>query len=737
MKFNSLHSRYTRLLIATALGVILSIGFATSGYSQPIVTVRFANPTYNCALDDYCVDVEFICNTPGQELFGMNVRFFYDDSILELIGFSGFQGGYGAVAPNPPEVATSASAGPALFNFNGAAEFINGAVQLVNGNATPLILDDNTWTKLYQICFAVDDPNADQESFCPPIVWDLEQNPMNGGFLTGDDGVVLTLVDPNNNNQSVPTTENVEQFNWNYTGSGMAPYGQPAEEVCIGIGCGLLITCPGNLNVECNQATTPAQTGTATATDVCPGNPVITYNDVIIGGICPQEFTILRSWFASNSCNMFDTCVQTIMVVDNTPPTLTCPGNLTIACPATPNFGSPAASDICDALVQLSFVTQTFQGMCPDSYSMRRTWTATDDCGNSSSCSATITVQDIVVPTIVCPANVTIFFPASSLPAATGTATGSDNCDASVSITYSDASPNGICPSNNVILRTWVATDNCANSSSCQQSILIRDHGSICGKVADDLGNGIGNVEVKLFADVNGNQNFDTGDTLVSVVLSNSATGNYCFPDIKPCQYILKETQPAYYSSLFDYDFTPDPDGNDSLQGPDNEIPVTLGQGESDLDNKFIDKFECTLLVVNTNDSGPGSLRYMIDCAVNGNTIGFANSLQGQTILITSTKIVIGKDLFIRSTVNPRIRIASQIPGLFDISAGKVVEFKDLNITSGITGNPGAAFHNFGTLNLVNIRILKNPSLPAGDYLIRNNSGGIIKIFGNGSLLIN
>ena len=39
----------------------------------------------------------FFCASPStadQELFGMNVRFFYDDDILELIDFCDFLGGY-------------------------------------------------------------------------------------------------------------------------------------------------------------------------------------------------------------------------------------------------------------------------------------------------------------------------------------------------------------------------------------------------------------------------------------------------------------------------------------------------------------------------------------------------------------------------------------------------------------------------------------------------------------------
>lgn len=208
----------------------------------PVITVRFANPQNDCVTQEYCLDVEFKSDTTDQELFGMNVRFFYDDDVLEFVDFRDYQGGYGAVIPDPPIISTSEPAGPALFNFEGAAEFVNGAIQLVNLGPPPIILDTTTWSKLFQICFLVDDPNANLDTFCPSVVWDLEQNPLNGGFLAGDDGVVITVVDPDPNNESLSADENVVQFNWQYIGNGQAPFGEPVDSVCSNINCALPLT---------------------------------------------------------------------------------------------------------------------------------------------------------------------------------------------------------------------------------------------------------------------------------------------------------------------------------------------------------------------------------------------------------------------------------------------------------------------------------------------------------------
>ena len=186
------------------------------------------------------MDVEFQSSLPDQEIFGVNVRFFYDDDILELIDFRDFQGEYEPAAPDPPIIITSEDAGPDLFNFGGPAEFVNGAVQL-SGNGPPILVATDGWTKLFQMCFTVENLEMNLDTFCPEIVWDLEQDPANGGFLSGDDGVVITVVDPDPNNESLPCDENVVQFNWEYIGDGTPPFGQPVDITCSNANCALPI----------------------------------------------------------------------------------------------------------------------------------------------------------------------------------------------------------------------------------------------------------------------------------------------------------------------------------------------------------------------------------------------------------------------------------------------------------------------------------------------------------------
>jgi hypothetical protein len=206
----------------------------------PLITVQFANPQFNCMTETYCLDVEFRADTLGQELFGMNVRLFYDASILELTSFTNFQGNYGITLP--PEIMTSPF-GPELFNFEGDADFINAGIQKISINEPAILLDTAQWSRIFSMCFLVDSSMVmDPDSFCPPVVWDLRDDPSMGGFLIGDDGVVITVVDPAPENESKPAFEEVVQYNWEYFVSDTAPYGQPVQDTCLNIGCSLPVT---------------------------------------------------------------------------------------------------------------------------------------------------------------------------------------------------------------------------------------------------------------------------------------------------------------------------------------------------------------------------------------------------------------------------------------------------------------------------------------------------------------
>jgi hypothetical protein len=103
------------------------------------------------------------------------------------------------------------------------------------------------------------------------------------------------------------------------------------------------------------------------------------------GGTRTVTFTV------TSSCET-KTCAASFTVIgDNTPPVITCAANTTVACgTANPTFATPGATDACGTPTVTQLGSDVVAGSCPTTYTRR--WIATDACGNTSTCSQTITV---------------------------------------------------------------------------------------------------------------------------------------------------------------------------------------------------------------------------------------------------------------------------------------------------------------------------------------------------------
>jgi len=226
-----------------------------------------------------------------------------------------------------------------------------------------------------------------------------------------------------------------------------------------------VLSCPADITIDCSDIPDPILTGTAGATDNCSANPVVTYSDATVNNV------ITRTWTATDECGNSSQCSQTITLLDSTAPTLTCPPNVLVQCSADiplADINTVGVSDDCDLNPVVSFMGDVSDGLsCPET--ITRTYRATDAAGNYTDCTQLITVMDTAPPTLSCPADITIDCAAIPDPSLTGTAGATDNCSADPVVAYSDATVN------NVITRTWTATDDCGNSSQCVQLITLLD----------------------------------------------------------------------------------------------------------------------------------------------------------------------------------------------------------------------------------------------------------------------
>jgi len=173
----------------------------------------------------------------------------------------------------------------------------------------------------------------------------------------------------------------------------------------------VITSSPANVTVSCSGAVPAADVSEIVATDNCTGTLNVTSNDEIAGQKCTNQYTLTRTYTVTDASGNTATAVQTITVNDQTAPVFTSvPAAITVnqynipapdAIAATDNCGSVTVSMASDEVITL-----TAPPCYAVYYQLKRTWTATDACGNRSTATQMILVSDQVK--LTCPANKTL-----------------------------------------------------------------------------------------------------------------------------------------------------------------------------------------------------------------------------------------------------------------------------------------------------------------------------------------
>jgi hypothetical protein len=167
---------------------------------------------------------------------------------------------------------------------------------------------------------------------------------------------------------------------------------------------------------------------------------------------------------------------QTITISDNQPPVIQgVPQSYTASCatfqyPAIPN--TIVVTDNCATNIQLQFNESTIPGNCDGTFTIIRTWTAVDQCGNTAVANQSIAVVDNQAPVWnATPSNVQIAC-GSPMPAIPNL-TAIDNCSTDLYIDYFEFEESTPCGA--IHQRFWSATDACGNTSTRMQTITFVD----------------------------------------------------------------------------------------------------------------------------------------------------------------------------------------------------------------------------------------------------------------------
>ena len=250
-----------------------------------------------------------------------------------------------------------------------------------------------------------------------------------------------------------------------------------------------------NLTLDCSasniEASIDAWLNTASGTDGC-GEVVVT-NDFVpfqsLDFCSGNQVSQTVTFTAMDDCGNSSVTTAMVSIIDNTPPMMSPPANLTLPCTDAETtatsisswLASVTATDLCDDDIEVTnnFTSFNLNLCAPGTTNIM--WTATDICGNTTSVNANLIIEgDVIPPVLTVPANLTLSCmdisetaDASALIAEfLDGATATDNCDSDPVITVDGAEGLDVCTAS-VTTITWTAVDHCGNTSTATATITI------------------------------------------------------------------------------------------------------------------------------------------------------------------------------------------------------------------------------------------------------------------------
>ncbi|MBK8196177.1 MAG: HYR domain-containing protein [Lewinellaceae bacterium] len=255
-----------------------------------------------------------------------------------------------------------------------------------------------------------------------------------------------------------------------YGGNGGSPLANPRLEASGPCGVSLSYTAP-------------------VGTDNCP-NPLTVLQAGFGGGIHYYEYggLYVETYNVYDASGNVASCSFTIEVKDPIEPTITCPSNTTVTtdigeCDAAVLYAYPYFGDNCPNYT----LTQLSGPASGQEFQTGTTWVSfrvTDDAGNSTDCTFSVTVEDRERPFINhCP--VPVYATTSSngtgdcsggVPNMMGDLVSTDNCGV-VNVTQSPAAGTAFGYLHGAMQTvTFVVTDAAGNTKSCQSKVTLQDN---------------------------------------------------------------------------------------------------------------------------------------------------------------------------------------------------------------------------------------------------------------------
>jgi PKD repeat protein len=397
-----------------------------------------------------------------------------------------------------------------------------------NGNqstctATVTVLDNNAPTALCQnitvqldangnasiIAAQVDNGSGDQ---CGPVTLNVNPSTFDCSNI-GANTVTLTVTDQSGNSTTCTATVTIED--------NVAPVA-----ICH------------NINVELDAngqvVITAAQVDNGTTDNCSTTSSGLTFSLSETSFDCSNIGSNTVTFTATDAYGNSSTCTATVNISDTVSPVVVCQ-NITVDLDANGNATITAAqvdNGSADACGIASMVVSPNTFDCSNIGANTVTFTVTDNNGNSSSCTAIVTIEDNTAPTIVCQ-NITVQLDANGNAVITAVdidGGSTDNCSTSGSgLTFSASQTAFDCSNIGANTITLTVTDAYGNSSTCDATVTVADTVSpvaICQSITVQL-DANGQVVVSAI-DIDGGSTDNCSDINSGLTFSASQTTFDC-----------------------------------------------------------------------------------------------------------------------------------------------------------------------------------------------------------------
>lgn len=254
-----------------------------------------------------------------------------------------------------------------------------------------------------------------------------------------------------------------------------------------------VVECPGDIVVgtDPDQCDAVVEFDDPVVTDNCDDAlPATMIAGLPSGSTFPLGTTVVE-YEVSDLAGNTTTCSFQVVVEDQTAPEMTCPADIEISaaageCDSEVSFPTPTATDNCGNVVVVQTAGPASGSTFPAGVTTVE-FTATDDAGNETTCSFTVTVTENDPPTIACPEDVTVSTDDASCSALVEYEISvADDCG-EVTLTLVDGLASGEAFPLGTTTVTYEATDESGNTTQCSFTVEVVDETAPVFDCPDDL----------------------------------------------------------------------------------------------------------------------------------------------------------------------------------------------------------------------------------------------------------